>query len=117
MRSKSLFSDFLGLGPPLRWLGRKLLFLWIRTTVLPADVGAERLSSGAPVLYVLGNNALSSRLVVEEVCARQGIPGLSDRLKPIDGGRWLRCGVGSGVFPINTADVAKASALSAKKAG
>ena len=84
LRSESLFSDFLGLGPPLRWLGRKLLFLWVRTTVLPADVGAQRLSSGAPVLYVLANNALSSRLVIEEVCARQGIPSLSDPPLPID---------------------------------
>lgn len=73
MRSYSLFADFLGLGPPLRWTGRKLLFLWVRTRVLPEDVAGQRVPSNVPVLYVLANNALSTRLVVEEVCARQDI--------------------------------------------
>jgi len=62
----------------MRWLGRKLLFLWVRTQVLPGEVGTERVTPGVPVVYVLANNALSARLVVEEVCARQDLPPPAD---------------------------------------
>ncbi|MDH3646269.1 MAG: glycerol-3-phosphate 1-O-acyltransferase PlsB [Gammaproteobacteria bacterium] len=78
MRSESIYSDWLGLGPPLRWLGRKLLFLWVRTKILPADVAEKYLPAEVPVLYVLANDALSSRLVVEEACIRHELPRLSE---------------------------------------
>ena len=76
VRSESIYSDWLGLGPPLRWLGRKLLFLWVRAKILPEDAG--KLPEEIPVLYVLANDALSTRLVVDEVCIRQKLPRLSD---------------------------------------
>ncbi len=72
LQSDSVLVDWLGLGPPLRWLGRKLLFLWVRPTVLPDDPGKDL--PGVPVIYVMANDALSSRLVVDEVCRRRGLP-------------------------------------------
>ncbi|MBT8136051.1 MAG: glycerol-3-phosphate 1-O-acyltransferase PlsB [Gammaproteobacteria bacterium] len=73
MRSNALLSDWLGLAPALRWLARKLLFLWVRDRVLPENFAAS-LAADVPVVYVLANDALSTRLVVAGVCARQDLP-------------------------------------------
>lgn len=68
------WSDWLGLGPALRWVARGILFVWVRTIVLPADPGSERIDSDVGVCYVLANDALSARLVLDGVCKRLDLP-------------------------------------------
>ncbi len=82
-----LWSDWLGLKPVLRAIARWVLFIWVRTRVLPDDVGSSDLSEehGAPVVYVLTNNALSGRLVVDGVCRRLGLPLPHDPLPGFPG--------------------------------
>ncbi|MEL7449175.1 MAG: glycerol-3-phosphate 1-O-acyltransferase, partial [Pseudomonadota bacterium] len=58
----------------MHWLIRKLLFLWIKVRVLPADIDRERLAGGQVVCYVLEDNALSNYLVLYGVCEQRGLP-------------------------------------------
>ena len=74
MLKDDIWSEWLGLKPVLRAMARGLLFIWVRTRVLPENLETATLSdSGAPVVYVLANNALSGRLVVDGVCRRLGL--------------------------------------------
>lgn len=55
----------------LRDLARRLLYLWVRTEVLPAsgDIG-----EGGPVCYVIQDRRLSNVLVLDEETRRLGLP-------------------------------------------
>jgi len=58
----------------LKWLAfcRSVLHLWVRATVLPEELEEFGLDRGPPVFYVLDTYALSSLLIVEEICLRRG---------------------------------------------
>ena len=58
----------------MHWLIRKILFLWVRVRVLPADVSRESLAAGQSVCYVAETNALSNYLVLYGVCEKNGLP-------------------------------------------
>ena len=53
-------------------LGQWLLYLWVRTTVLPP--GGPTLDRGKPVFYVLETRSLSNRLVLAREARRLGLP-------------------------------------------
>lgn len=68
------------LARPAIWVMRKLIALWVRTTVLPPDA-AERLTGrDVPLCYVLERQSLSDLLVLQETCVRQRLPRPSRRL-------------------------------------
>ena len=58
---------------PLDFIARKLLYLWIRTEILPADTALLNIEPDVPVVYVLDSRAWSSLLVLEHECPRLGL--------------------------------------------
>jgi glycerol-3-phosphate O-acyltransferase len=69
-----------------RWLGldsfflfflRKLLFLWVRTHLLPQDFAQLGIDRNKPVVYVLQDRSLSNLLVVNNETMCQGLPAAS----------------------------------------
>ena len=55
-------------------LARRLLYLWVRTTVFPASVQELGLDPGKPVCYVLQDRHLSNLLVLFEESRQAGLP-------------------------------------------
>jgi glycerol-3-phosphate O-acyltransferase len=72
---------------PAMWIMRRIIALWVRTSVRPQP-GAEEapetrtlaLSTRRPVCYVLERQSLSDLLVLQNVCVRLGLPRPSRRL-------------------------------------
>src|SRR6056297_3484999 len=64
------------LGRQWRALWRRVLHWWVRATVLPEDVDDLKLDQGTPVFYILDTYALSSLLIVAEICRKRGWPQL-----------------------------------------
>jgi len=62
--------------PYLWWLQllRKIMHLWVKTTVLPQPLSDLHIDPDLPVCYVLENHALSSLLILEQVCRQQQLP-------------------------------------------
>jgi glycerol-3-phosphate O-acyltransferase len=68
------------LARPAIWLLRKVISLWVRSTVLPPDI-AERLTRRErPLCYVLERQSLSDLLVIQQVSVAHGLPRPSRRL-------------------------------------
>ena len=55
------------------WLAllRRLLHLWIRSTIVPEDLSELELDRDKPTFYVLDSNALSSLLISDQICRQQ----------------------------------------------
>lgn len=58
------------------WLNllRHILHWWVRTTVLPEDLAELEIDPDRPVFFVLDTYALTSLLIVDEVCRKLGWP-------------------------------------------
>ena len=56
------------------WLLRKLMFVWVRTRVLPKPITELGLADDHHVAYVLDIRGTSNLLVVEQVCERLALP-------------------------------------------
>jgi glycerol-3-phosphate O-acyltransferase len=54
---------------PLNYIGRKLLYLWVKVEVVPSSTEQIKLDPDKPVIYVLESRAWSSLLVLEHECA------------------------------------------------
>jgi len=63
-----------GLGSVFFRLLRKLLFLWVRTEVDGADKDSLQIDPDKPLIYVLQNGAISSRMVLEGALKKAGLP-------------------------------------------
>jgi glycerol-3-phosphate O-acyltransferase len=63
----------MNLARPLDFIARKLLYLWIRTEVLPTDIASLKIEADVPVVYVLDSRAWSSLLVLEQECRDLGL--------------------------------------------
>lgn len=66
--------SFLGLDRLLRLLTRKLMYLWVRTQVLPNDLKQLGIDPDKPICYVLQTRLLSSVLVLETETMTLGLP-------------------------------------------
>lgn len=73
--NRYLGFDRLGLG-----LARRLLNLWVRTRVLPEDLGTLKVNADIPVCYVLEMRALSDLLVLDRETRKAGMPRPNDAL-------------------------------------
>lgn len=62
--------------PYAGWLAllRRILHWWVRSTVLPEDLSELELDPDRPVFYMLDTYALSSLLIVEQICLKLGWP-------------------------------------------
>lgn len=70
---------WLGLDSVLLFLLRKLLFIWVRTYRLPQDFSTLGIDPRRPIVYALQDRSLSNVLVVEQECARLGLPRPTNR--------------------------------------
>jgi glycerol-3-phosphate O-acyltransferase len=68
-----MLSHF-GLDRPLLHAARKLLYLWVRTRVLPAEPGQLGLTTDKPVIYVLQRRFLPNLLILSSETDRLGLP-------------------------------------------
>ncbi len=68
---KQLLSSLYG-----TWLAllRKVLHWWVRSIVLPEDLSDLELDPERPVFYMIDTYALTSILIVEQICIRLGWP-------------------------------------------
>ena len=64
---------------------RRLLGLWTRVELRPEEAVARIGAEGAPVCYVLERRSLTDLAVLENLCARHGLPRPGERL-PVPGG-------------------------------
>ena len=55
-------------------LSSKLLFIWIRPTILGCNVRELDIEAGDIVFYVLPNRSIADLLVVNKACLRNGLP-------------------------------------------
>jgi len=69
------------------WLNllRRILHWWVRSTVLPEDLSELGIDPDRPVYYVLDTYALSSLLIVEQVCRKLGWPRPAEAFRVGDG--------------------------------
>ena len=58
---------------PLNFIGRKLLYLWVKVEVVPSSLEQLKLDPEKPVIYVLEYRSWSSLLVLEHECSRLGL--------------------------------------------
>jgi glycerol-3-phosphate O-acyltransferase len=68
------------LARPAIWLLHKVISLWVRSTVLPPDIGERLVRRERTVCYVIERQGLSDLLVLQEICVDQGLPRPSRRL-------------------------------------
>jgi glycerol-3-phosphate O-acyltransferase len=71
---KRNIGPWLGLDKAWLWLARKLLSVWVRTTVQPADLETLELDPNLPVCYALERRSLAAFLVLQEETKRAGLP-------------------------------------------
>ncbi len=64
----------MSIGKPLNFLARKILFLWVKTEIIPTDIDQLDIKSDTPVVYVLETRSWSNLLILETECGRLGIP-------------------------------------------
>lgn len=64
----------MSLRTSLNIIARKMLFLWVKTEVLPSQISALKIQADQPVVYVLEARAWSHLLVLEQECERLGLP-------------------------------------------
>ena len=58
----------------LNKISRKILYLWVKTEVIPADIKTLDIKPEIPVIYVLETRSWSNLLVLEEKCIELGLP-------------------------------------------
>ncbi|MGW8367187.1 MAG: glycerol-3-phosphate 1-O-acyltransferase PlsB, partial [Gammaproteobacteria bacterium] len=63
---------WLGLDKAFRAIVRRLMFLWVRTTVLPDQVADQFGEGGVPLLYALERESLTDMLVLDHECLAAG---------------------------------------------
>lgn len=76
-----------GLSNLFLLLARKLLYVFVRTTILPEDLKALGIDSNKPVCYVLQTRFFSNLLVLEKETRKAGLP---HALKPMTGAALLK---------------------------
>jgi glycerol-3-phosphate O-acyltransferase len=73
-------NPFVGLVRAWRWVVRKILGLWVRTTIKPDDAIAALAARSHPVCYVLERESQTDLAVLHGVCAKHNLPRPSRRL-------------------------------------
>jgi len=72
----------MSISKPIHYLARKILYLWVKTNVLPSPIDQLGIKPDIPVIYVLETRSWSNLLVLETECNRLKIPTPLDRLSP-----------------------------------
>ena len=61
-------------------ISRKLLYLWLKTDVIPNDIQQLDINPDIPVIYVLETRSWTNLLVLEEQCKQLGLPAPLNRI-------------------------------------
>lgn len=59
---------------PVNFVARRLLYLWVKSEVLPSGSAQSFIDTGKPVIYVLENRSWSNLLVLEHECIKRNLP-------------------------------------------
>jgi len=80
----------------MTWLLRRVLALWVRFTVLPADAATRLQAPLRPRCYVLEHRSATDLALLKNACARLQLPGPRQRLLPqSDLPSWFHLGSGA----------------------
>jgi glycerol-3-phosphate O-acyltransferase len=82
MKKERTKSVWWGFDNFVHTLGRRLLFLWVRTRILPKDLSALGIDPERPMAYALESRVASNILVLEQVCLDSKLPSA---MEPIIG--------------------------------
>lgn len=63
------------------YLARKILYLWVRTENIPADVKKLGIDPELPLIYVLETRSWANLLVLEAQCKKLGLPLPMERIR------------------------------------
>ncbi|MCL4114990.1 UNVERIFIED_CONTAM: hypothetical protein GTU68_036104 [Idotea baltica] len=58
----------------LNLLGRKALYLWVKTEIIPTDITKLGINPELPLIYVLESRSWTNLLVLEQQCKELGLP-------------------------------------------
>ncbi|MGK0271631.1 MAG: glycerol-3-phosphate O-acyltransferase [Cocleimonas sp.] len=58
----------------LNYLGRKILYLWVKTEATPMDIEKLGINPELPLIYVLETRSWTNLLVLEHQCEKLGLP-------------------------------------------
>lgn len=64
----------LGLNRLVYWFVRRILYIFVKTTVLPNEIKSLNIDPEKPILYALKNKSLSDLLVLDEECKALNLP-------------------------------------------
>ncbi|MEH6457779.1 MAG: glycerol-3-phosphate 1-O-acyltransferase PlsB, partial [Cocleimonas sp.] len=65
----------------LNYIGRKILYSWVKTEITPTDISKLGIDPELPLIYVLESRSWTNLLVLEQQCKKLGLPAPMD---PID---------------------------------
>ncbi len=63
----------MSLRTTFNYIGRKVLYLWLKTDVIPNKIEQLDINHDLPVIYVLETRSWTNLLVLEEQCKRLGL--------------------------------------------
>ncbi len=78
-KTNTTITDSLFILPPMslrttiNYISRKILYLWIKTEVIPNKIEQLHINPDLPVIYVLETRSWTNILVLEEECKRLGL--------------------------------------------
>ena len=63
----------MSLRSTFNYFGRKVLYLWLKTEIIPNRIEQLDINPDLPVIYVLETRSWTNLLVLEEQCKRLGL--------------------------------------------
>jgi len=72
----------------LNFLGRKILYLWVKTEIIPTDINSLGIDPELPVIYVLETRSWTNLLVLEKQCKKLGLPAPMNALEIPELSEW-----------------------------
>ena len=64
----------------LNYLGRKILYSWVKTEIIPTDITKLGIDPELPLIYVLESRSWTNLLVLEQQCKELGLPAPMDTI-------------------------------------
>lgn len=70
----------MSLRKPINYFFRKVLYLWVKTEIIPTTIKQLDINPELPVIYVLETRSWSNLLILEEQCKHLGLPDPLNRI-------------------------------------
>ncbi len=72
----------------INFLGRKILYSWVRTEIIPSDISKLGINPELPLIYVLETRSWTNLLVLEQQCKKLGLPAPMDTIDMPELNEW-----------------------------